>query len=43
MTTATEIGTLINRDLKIRGGRPKITGTGITVKRIAIFCQSGRS
>lgn len=41
--TVTEIGTLIDRNPKIRGGRPKIAGTGITVMRIVIFYQSGYS
>ena len=35
MASVTEIGTLIDRDPKIRGGRPKIAGTGLTVSRIA--------
>ena len=43
MATVTEIGTLLDRNPKIRGGRPKIAGTGITVKRIVIFYQSGYS
>lgn len=29
MTTAVEIGTLIDRDPRIRGGRPKIAGTAL--------------
>lgn len=37
----TEIGTLLDRDPRIRGGRPKIAGTGITVMRIVIYYQSG--
>ena len=41
MATVTEIGTLLDRNPKIRGGRPKIAGTGIAVKRIVIFYQSG--
>lgn len=43
MATVTEIGTLLDRNPKIRGGRPKIAGTGIAVKRIVIFYQSGYS
>src|SRR5713101_47001 len=41
MASATEIGTLIDRDPKIRGGRPKIAGTGITVMRIAGWYKTG--
>ena len=37
MASATEIGTLIARDPKIRGGRPEIAGTGLTVSRIAAW------
>jgi uncharacterized protein (DUF433 family) len=33
MASITEIGTLIDRDPKIRGGRPKLAGTGLTVSR----------
>ncbi|MGO9894466.1 MAG: DUF433 domain-containing protein [Bryobacteraceae bacterium] len=36
-----EIGTLIDRDPKVRGGRPKIAGTGLTVSRIAICYRMG--
>ena len=39
MATVTEIGTLLDRNPKIRGGRPKIAGTGITVARIVIFAR----
>ena len=41
MASATEIGTLIDRDPKIRGGRPKIAGTGLTVSRIAAWYKMG--
>ena len=41
MASATEIGTLIDRDPKIRGGRPKIAGTGLTVGRIAGWYKMG--
>jgi hypothetical protein len=38
MTTAIiEIGTLIDRSPKIRGGRPTIAETGVTVRRIVSF------
>jgi uncharacterized protein (DUF433 family) len=47
MSTATaspvEIGTLIDRDPRIRGGRPKIAGTGVTVRRIAGWYKLGLS
>ena len=36
-----EIGTLIDRDPGIRGGRPKIAGTGMTVNRIAGWYKLG--
>src|SRR5712691_9259580 len=41
MASVTEIGTLIDRDPKIRGGRPKIAGTGLTVSRIAVWYKMG--
>lgn len=41
MTTAIDIGTLITRDPKIRGGRPIIAGTGVTVRRIVGWYQLG--
>jgi uncharacterized protein (DUF433 family) len=41
MASGIEIGTLIDRDQKIRGGRPKIAGTGLTVSRIAIWYKMG--
>jgi uncharacterized protein (DUF433 family) len=31
----------LDRDPKIRGGRPKIAGTGITVSRIAVWYKLG--
>src|SRR6266853_42578 len=34
MGSGVEIGTLIDRDQRVRGGRPKIAGTGLTVSRI---------
>ena len=43
MTTAVEIGSLIDRDPRIRGGRPKIAGTGVTVMRIAGWYKMGRT
>src|SRR6266566_1537438 len=41
MASAIEIGTLIDRDPKIRGGCPKISGTGLTVSRIAGWYKMG--
>jgi uncharacterized protein (DUF433 family) len=41
MASVTEIGTLIDRDPKIRCGRPKIAGTGLTVSRIASWYKMG--
>ena len=41
MASVTEIGTLIDRDPKIRGGRPKIAGTGLTISRIAGWYKMG--
>src|SRR5882672_946796 len=41
MASVIEIGTLIDRDSKIRGGRPKIAGTGLAVSRIAIWYKMG--
>ena len=37
MASVTESGTLIDRDPKIRGGRPKLASTGLTVSRIAAW------
>jgi uncharacterized protein (DUF433 family) len=36
-----EIGTLIDRDPAIRGGRPKIAGTGLSVSRIVGWYKMG--
>jgi uncharacterized protein (DUF433 family) len=41
MASVTEIGTLIDRDPKVRGGRPKIAGTGLTVSRVATCYKMG--
>ena len=41
MTTATDIGTLITRSPEIRGGRPIIAGTGLTVRRIVCWYKLG--
>jgi uncharacterized protein (DUF433 family) len=39
----TNIGTLIERSLEIRKGRPRIAGTGVTVRRIAGWHNLGLS
>jgi uncharacterized protein (DUF433 family) len=43
MSSALDIGTLIERSPDIRGGRPRIAGTGITVRRIAGWSNMGLS
>ncbi|MBW4564119.1 MAG: DUF433 domain-containing protein [Mojavia pulchra JT2-VF2] len=37
MATITDIGALINHNPEIHGGCPIIAGTGVTVRRIAIW------
>jgi uncharacterized protein (DUF433 family) len=41
MPTVTDIGSLIVRSDDIRGGRPRIAGTGITVRRITGWYKQG--
>ena len=41
MASGVEIGTLIDRDQQVRGGRPKIAGTGLTVSRIVCWYKMG--
>jgi uncharacterized protein (DUF433 family) len=41
MTTVTEIGGLISRRPEIRGGRPCIAGTGVSVRRIVQWHNMG--
>ena len=41
MESVVEIGTLIERDPGVRGGRPKISGTGFTVRRIVGWYKVG--
>lgn len=41
MASGVEIGSLIDRDPAIRGGRPKIAGTGLTVRRIVGWYKMG--
>jgi uncharacterized protein (DUF433 family) len=41
MAATVEIGSLITRTPGIRGGRPRIVGTGVSVRRIVILYQQG--
>ncbi len=41
MPTAVDIGTLITRTRDVRGGRPRIAGTGVTVRRIVTWYKQG--
>jgi len=41
MANAIEIGTLIDRDPSVRGGRPKVAGTGVTILRIVGWYKRG--
>ncbi|OHE61274.1 MAG: hypothetical protein A2Z47_11290 [Thermodesulfovibrio sp. RBG_19FT_COMBO_42_12] len=43
MANVIDIGTLIIRTPDIRGGRPRIAGTGITVRRIVGWYKLGLS
>jgi uncharacterized protein (DUF433 family) len=43
MHTTTDIGTLIVRSPDVRGGRPRIAGTGVTVRRITGWYKLGLS
>lgn len=43
MPTLTDIGSLITVSSGIRGGRPCIAGTGVSVCRIAAWYKMGRS
>jgi uncharacterized protein (DUF433 family) len=43
MTTTIEIGSLITRTPEIRGGRPRIAGTGVSVQRIVSWYKLGLS
>lgn len=42
-TTTVDIGTLIVRSPEIRGGRPRIASTGVTVQRIVGWYKLGLS
>jgi uncharacterized protein (DUF433 family) len=41
MTNHTDIGSLIVRSDDIRRGRPRIAGTGVTVRRIVVWYKQG--
>jgi uncharacterized protein (DUF433 family) len=41
--TILDIGTLITRSPEIRNGRPRITGTGVTVRRVVGWYKLGLS
>ena len=41
--TKVDVGSLIDREPNVRGGRPEIAGTGVTVMRIAGWYKMGRS
>lgn len=43
MATVTDIGTLIVRTPEVRGGRPRVAGTGVTVRRIVGWYKQGLS
>ena len=43
MATAQDIGTLITSSPDIRGGRPRIAGTGVTVRRIVCWYKLGET
>lgn len=43
MIAPVDIGTMITRDPKIRQGRPRIAGTGVTVRRIVGWYKLGDS
>lgn len=41
MATVTDIGSLISREPCLRGGRPCVAGTGVSVRRIALLHNMG--
>jgi uncharacterized protein (DUF433 family) len=41
MATTVDIGTFITSSPDIRGGRPRIAGTGVTVQRIVVWYKLG--
>jgi uncharacterized protein (DUF433 family) len=43
MNPSTDISTLIVRSPEVRGGRPRIAGTGVTVRRVVSWYKLGLS
>lgn len=43
MTASTDIGSLITRSPDIRGGRPRVDRTGVSVRRIVVWYKLGLS
>ncbi len=43
MSTTTDIGTLITQSPGICGGRPRIAGTGVSIRRIAGWYKLGQT
>ena len=43
MSTITDIGALIVRSPEVRGGRPRIADTGVTVRRVVSWYKLGLS
>lgn len=43
MSVVTDLGTVIERSSEVRGGRPRISGTGVTVQRVVSWYQLGLS
>ena len=43
MAIVTDIGSLIGRSDDVRGGRPRVAGTGVTVQRIVGWYKQGLS
>ena len=43
MATLTDIGSLITQSPGVCGGRPRIAGTGVSVRRVAGWTKMGRS
>ena len=41
MAIVTDIGSLITRSDEVRGGRPRVAGTGVTVQRIVGWYKQG--
>lgn len=43
MATLTDIGTFVTQTTGICGGRPRIAGTGVSIRRVAGWYKMGRS